>query len=519
LIRLNSTSYDLLASEARLGSYVAIAKGDIDTRHWFRLGRTVTAVGGRAALLSWSGSMFEYLMPMLVMRQPTTGLLATSCELAVRHQIQYAKQVNCPVWGISEAGLFARDPQMNYQYSPFGVPGLGLVRGLSKDLVIAPYATGLATMIDPAAALGNYAGLARLGARGRYGYYEALDFTGRRLPEGSSYEIVRSYMAHHQGMTIVAIANVVLDGLMRDRFHDEPLAKATELLLEERAPEHVPTSTVRGSEDSSPLASSAMVRSAERVFTGEQALAGNIQLMSNGRLNLKLNSAGAAWLRWQGLSVTRWSPDRHAGMGGDHLYVRDADSGTLWSAAALPMGRPAQEYQVRFSQDRARYAAQLDDDLHLTCTHQLSPETDAVVRRLVITNRGLNTRRLDVASYLELVLGRAGDDQAHPAFSKMFISTEFRPEGNVLLATRRRRSPDDPQVWAAHFVQPDRGAEFLAGDPVPETDRRNFIGRGRDLAAPQMLSAGGRPSGTVGYTLDPIFSLTQQVVLPPGERI
>ena len=517
--KLDESSYDLMASEARLGSYVAIAKNDLPTRHWTRLGRSVTAVGGGAALLSWSGSMFEYLMPMLVMRQPATGLLITSCELAVQRQIQYAKQVGCPVWGISEAGYFARDPQMNYQYSPFGVPGLGLVRGLSNNLVIAPYASGLASMVNPREAMVNYRRLAKLGARGRYGFYESLDFTRRRLREGQQFEIVRSYMAHHQGMTIVAIANVVFDGAMRDRFHDEPMVKAAELLLEERAPEHVPVSTTRRAVDSEPRSTKALVTPIERVYTGQAALAPHLQMMSNGRLSLALTSAGAAWLRWGGLAVTRWSSERNGFAGTDHLYIRDTESGRVWTPTPLPVHRLPEHYQVRFTEDRARFSLHLDTDLTVVVQHQVSPEADAVVRKMTITNDGARTRHLDAVSYQELVLAQRADARAHPVFSKMFVHTEFLDEGSVLVATRRRRSPSDPEIWAAHFVTADRGHEHLPDQPTPETDRRNFLGRGRGLDDPAQLAPGGRPTGTTGYTLDPIFSLSQPVALPPGERV
>ena len=516
---LDDSCYDLLASEARLGSYVAIAKDDVPTRHWTRLGRSVTAIGGGAALLSWSGSMFEYLMPMLVMRQPTTGLLATTCELAVQRQIGYAAQVGCPVWGISEAGYHARDPQLNYQYSPFGVPGLGLVRGLSNDLVIAPYATGLAAMIAPGAAVENYRELARLGARASYGYYEALDFTRRRLPDDERYALVRSYMAHHQGMTIVAIANLVFDGRMRDRFHDEPLVAAAELLLEERAPAHVPTSTARRGPEPEPRRTAAMTTPAERVYEGAGAMASNLQLISNGDLSLVATSAGAVGLRWRGLAINRWGERQQVPTGSDQIYLRDAESGRLFSPTAVPFGRLPEGYRAQFSEDRARYSARLDADLSATMRLQLSPEADAMVRRVTITNNGTRPRRLDAVSYSELVLGKAADDRAHPVFSKMFVRTWFADEGSVLIATRRRRSPSDPEVWAAHFVHAERGAEFVHGAPVPETDRRRFVGRGGELARPAMLAPGGAASGTVGDTLDPIFSLSQQLVIPPGERV
>jgi cyclic beta-1,2-glucan synthetase len=235
---LDPGRYDLLASEARLASFVAIAKGDVPVSHWFRLGRALTPVELDSVLVSWSGSMFEYLMPALVMRAPAGSLLEQTSRLVVGRQITYGTERGVP-WGVSESGYNARDLEMTYQYSNFGVPGLGLRRGLSEDVVIAPYATGLAAMIDPTAAVRNFRRLAAAGASGAYGFYEALDYTAPRLPEAAELAVVRAYMAHHQGMLIVALANALHAGAMRARFHAEPSVQATELLLQERTPRDV----------------------------------------------------------------------------------------------------------------------------------------------------------------------------------------------------------------------------------------------------------------------------------------
>ena len=235
---LDPGHYDLLASEARLASFVAIARGDVPVEHWFHLGRPLTPVGRGSALLSWSGSMFEYLMPDLVLDAPSGSLLEHTNRLAVRRQIRYGEERGVP-WGISEAAYNARDVNFTYQYSNFGVSGLGLKRGLSEDLVVAPYATALAAMVDPVAASENFRRLASVGALGRYGFYESIDYTASRLPEGEKLEVVKAYMAHHQGMTIVALANVLLEATMRRRFGAEPAVQATELLLQERTPRTV----------------------------------------------------------------------------------------------------------------------------------------------------------------------------------------------------------------------------------------------------------------------------------------
>lgn len=509
---LDESCYDLLASECRLASYLAIAKGEIRTSHWSRLGRAVTAAGGGAALLSWSGSMFEYLMPSLVMRAPAAGLLNTTQLRVVERQIAYADDLGVP-WGISESGFNARDENLNYQYSPFGVPGLGVVRGLADNLVVAPYATGLAAMVQPDEAVANFRRLAQYGARGTYGYFEAIDFTKSRLLPGTDHAVVRSYMAHHSGMTIVAIANVVHDGLIRDRFHSDPRIRATELLLQERDPALVPISHAHR-EDISPIRTvRAVVPPSERTLVGPDAVAPGVHLMSNGRLRMVLTPAGGGHIGWRDVAITRWHPDLTTDEAGDYFYFRDEGSGRVWSGGALPLRTQPTAYTVHFSEDGARYSRQ-EDFLTTTVGHFISPETDAAVRRVVIRNHDRRPRQVTVTSYAEIVLARISDDVAHPVFSRMFVHTEYVPELGAIIATRRRRSPTEPEVWAAHLLVTKRGA---VGEPTAETDRRAFLGRGRTPRDPQQIH-GGAAKGTTGYVMDPIFSLSQSVEIPPDGR-
>ncbi|MDA8439208.1 MAG: protein ndvB [Propionibacterium sp.] len=516
---LDESCYDLLASECRLASYLAIAKGDVPTRHWARLGRPITAAGGGAALVSWSGSMFEYLMPELVMRGPATSLLSSTARRVVRRQIAYGAQRGLP-WGVSESGFFARDLDHNYQYSPFGVPGVGAVRRLGDDLVVAPYATGLASMIRPAAAVQNYRRLAALGASGSYGFYEAVDFTRARLPETQEFGIVRSYMAHHQGMTIVAIGNVVHDARMPERFHREPIVRATELLLEERAPREVPITHALSEESQGDAVARAVVPAAERTLVGAFTTSPVLHLMSNGRLSLAVTAAGGGQLSWNDLAITRWHPDLTTGVTGQYIYLRDDRTGHLWSATAEPVPAAPDEYIVRFAEDRARYVRR-DGDLSTTLECHLSPESDAMVQRITIRNDGGLSRRLTVTSYAEPVLAEPRGDAAHPAFSKMFVHTEFLAAQGVLLATRRRRSSADPEVWAAHFLvcDPVPGHGAPVGDPIPECDRLAFIGRNRSPRSPRWFDDGVQPAKTTGDVLDPILSLSQAIDIPPDADI
>jgi cyclic beta-1,2-glucan synthetase len=508
---LDSNCYDLLASEARLASFIAIAKNDIPARHWFRLGRSVAPVGTGAALISWSGSMFEYLMPSLVMRAPAGSLLDQTSRLIVQVQIRYGTKLGIP-WGISESAYNARDLELTYQYSNFGVPGLGLKRGLAANAVIAPYATALAAMVDPESAMRNFERLARIGASGRYGFNEALDYTRSRVPDGAVAAIVRAYMAHHQGMTIVAIANVIFGGKMRARFHAEPRIRATELLLQERAPRDVSAVRPRAQEvrASAPLAE-ARIPEVRRLHGAHDALP-QTHLLSNGRYSVMLTGAGSGYSRWGDIGVTRWREDATRDDYGSYLFLRDVVSGAVWSAGYQPCGIEPQSYQVTFTEDRAEY---IRTDATITTTLEIvvSPEDDAEVRRLSIANSGHRDREIEVTSYLELVLAPPAADAAHQTFSKLFVQTEYVAKRDTLLATRRKRTPGEPEIWAAHHAVVDGSA---LGEPEIETDRARFLGRGREIRSPLAVMDGHRLSGTVGTVLDPVFALRYRILVTAG---
>jgi cyclic beta-1,2-glucan synthetase len=508
---LDPSCYDLLASEARLASFIAIAKGDVVTRHWFRLGRTVTSVGYGAALISWSGSMFEYLMPSLVMRAPAGSLLERTNQLIVQRQMSYGATLGLP-WGISESAYNARDLDLTYQYSNFGVPGLGLKRGLSENAVVAPYATALAAMVDPERATRNFARLASLGALGRHGFYEAIDYTRNRLPEGARFAIVRAFMAHHQGMTIVAIANVLLHGIMRRRFHAEPSIQAAELLLQERTPRDVSVAHPRAEEVRTAARIDAAQLPEVRRLRTPNDVTPQVHLLSNGRYAVMVTAAGSGYSSWRDLAVTRWREDVTRDDTGSYIFLRDVESGRVWSAGYQPCGVEPDTCEVTFTEDRAELA-RTDSGIATTLEIVVSPEVDAEVRHLSITNTGSRMRDIEVTSYSELVLAPAAADTAHPAFSKLFVHTEFVARLGAILATRRKRSPGEPEIWAAH--QAIIEGEVLGRVEI-ETDRARFLGRGREVRAPIAVLDGRRLSNTVGAVLDPIFALRYRMRVPAG---
>ncbi len=511
---LDPNCYDLLASEARLASFFAIAKGDIPARHWFRLGRAATPVSRGAALISWSGSMFEYLMPPLVMRAPAGSLLEQTDRLVVRRQIEYGEKLGLP-WGISESAYNARDLELTYQYSNFGVPGLGLKRGLGENRVIAPYATGLATMVDPSAAAANFKRLATMGARGRFGFYEAVDFTPTRVQEGERFALVRAFMAHHQGMTIAGIANTVFDGAMRERFHAEPIIRATELLLQERVPREVASTRPWATEVKSGARAGDVDPSGGRRIVSVHQSTPATQLLSNGSYAVMLTAAGSGYSRWGELAITRWREDATRDDSGSYIFLRDTRSGVVWSAGFQPTGAEPDEYAVDFNEDRVEITRR-DGNLTTKLEMLVSAEDDAEVRRVSIANTGSWAREIEITSYSELALGPQGADLAHPVFAKLFVETEYLADFGAILATRRKRSPSEPEIWAAHLSVANGEA---VGKPTFETDRARFLGRGHGVSAPiAMLDA--RPlTNSVGAVLDPIFALRRRVRVAAGATV
>jgi len=510
--RCDASFYDLLASEARLCSYVAIAQGQISQDHWFSLGRLLVASRGDPILVSWSGSMFEYLMPLLVMPNYENTLLDHTCKAAVQQQIEYGHSRGVP-WGISESGYNRIDVQLNYQYRAFGVPGLGLKRGLAEDLVIAPYATALALMVAPVEACRNLNRLAAEGREGTFGFYEAVDYTPSRLPPNESSATIRSFMAHHQGMSLLALVNLLRAYPMQRRFMACPLLKAADLLLQERVPRAAASVIAEDLELETSRALSGDGEGVMRVCTNPASPAPEVHLLSNGRYHVVISSAGGGYSRWRDLAVTRWREDPTRDCWGVFVYLRDPATGDFWSNAHQPTLRATNSYEAIFTQARAEFR-QSHAGLEIHTEICVSPEDDVELRRITITNRSSAARAIELTSYAEVVLAIPAADAAHPAFSNLFVQTEFAPGSSAILCTRRARSQDETPPWLLHLMVGQGGKQ---GEISCETDRCRFIGRGGTLASPAAMQGISPLSNTVGSVLDPIISLRRTVSLSSHE--
>jgi cellobiose phosphorylase len=504
-IRRDASFYDLLASEARLAVFVGIAQGQLEEDAWFALGRLLTRAGGQPILLSWSGSMFEYLMPMLVMPVFEDTLLDQTGRAAVLRQIEYGRSRGVP-WGISESGYNTVDAHQNYQYRAFGVPGLGLQRGLAEDLVIAPYASALALMVEPEAACANLMQMASRGYLGQYGFYEAIDYTAARLRPGQTEAVVRSYMAHHQGMSLLALDQVLLDRPMQRRFESDPGFQATLLLLQER----IPRATAQYSNNPELVDLRVNTGGPElpvRVFTHPDSSFPAVQLLSNGRYHVMLTHTGGGYSRWKDLALTRWREDTTRDHWGSFCYLHDVDSGSVWSTAYAPTGRGSQGYAAIFTEARVEYQRRdAEFDTHTEIV--VSPEDDIELRRTRVTNRTRSQRTLDITSFAEIVLAPAIADAMHPAFSNLFVQTELLVSRDAILCTRRPRSKGEAVPWFFHLLCVHDSA---SGKASFETDRNRFIGRGRSPRDPSALHSA--LSNSQGSVLDPIVAIRQRLVL------
>ncbi len=509
--RRDNSFYDLLASEARLASFINIAQGRLNQEHWFALSRILTTTGGGSALLSWSGSMFEYLMPLLVMPTYENTLLDQTYRAVVRRQIDYGKQRGVP-WGISESGYNTVDVHLNYQYRAFGVPGLGLKRGLAEDLVVAPYASALALMVAPEPACRNLQRLAADGLDGAYGFYEAVDYTPSRVPRGASHVAVRQFMAHHQGMSLLALDYVLGDRPMQRRFQADPMLLATDLLLQERVPKAVAVFP-HAAEAGAPRTDLPAEQLNMRLYVDPGGSIPEVNLLSNGRYHVVVTAAGGGYSRWGDLAVTRWREDPTRDCWGSFCYLRDVETGVYWSTAWQPTQRPCKSYEAIFTQARAEFRRR-DEGIETHTEIAVSPEDDVELRRIAITNRSDVARTIEVTSYAEVVLAPRPHDLAHPAFSNLFVQTELIRERQAVLCTRRARSAEENPPWMVHLTTVQG---TVVGEPSFETDRMRFIGRTGNIATPAAMEPGAALSDSQGAVLDPSISIRQIVRIEPNE--
>ncbi|HEX3043584.1 MAG TPA: glucoamylase family protein, partial [Bacillota bacterium] len=510
--QIDSSYYDLLASEMRQTSFIAIAMGQIPTQHWFALGRTMSYTGKAPALSSWSGTMFEYLMPLLILPNYDNTIWDVTYRMVVGRQIAYAGKLGLP-WGISESGYNSYDFNLNYQYQAFGVPGLGLKEGLEEDQVISPYSTLLAAQLIPDQATGNLQRLEKYGVLGKYGFYEAIDFTPAHLSGQQKYAVVKSYMAHHQGMGFLALGNLLLGKRLQHRFLSEPRMEATEPLLRERVPVRGVVLRHKTKSQASSYRSTHSEITDLRSFYGVDTPLPEARFLSNGRYLVMLSNNGSGFSSWGNIALTRWRSDPVRNASGAYFYIRNLNDNSLWSPTYQPLRVISSDAAMNFSLEKVTYKRS-DGMVHTNMEICVSPELDAEIRRITLTNHGEDCCTLEITSFLEPVLDTFSSYESHPVFKRLFIETEAIIQDEALLAHRRSGKPDDNNPWMIHAVV----VEGQTVGPLEyETDRSRFFGRGRSASIPQVVLTHQPLSGATGQVLDPVLSLRRRVELAAGK--
>lgn len=510
-VTLDSNYYNLLASEASMTSLIAIAKREVPSKHWFALGRAFVKSAGGKTLLSWSGSAFEYLMPTIFYKLIINTLLAKSLMSCVKAQQNHGAKQRLP-WGESESAYAATDINGNYLYRAFGIPELGLKRDLGDNHVVSPYSTFLALHFDIDGALKNIKRLEKEGARAKYGFYDAIDYTQSRLKQGETSYIVRSFFAHHQGMILCALNNMLCNTILRNRFHQSSLIRSAELLLEERFPTFAQTISLP-KRLPLPLAKQPTERSRpiKTAFTRFPST----HVLSNGTMSTIIDNAGSGFMFvGPGLALTKWTGNAVDDNDGYYIFVRDLDTNEFWSLGFQPSRVKPDKYEVIFHPERAIFQRR-DFDIELRAEITVSPEHNADIRKLVVTNYSGVERHLEITTYAEVVLEQLPAFLAHPSFSKLFISSEYRSDFNALIFNRRHREKDGSDLFLMHALVCDEGLKVDQW----ESSRAHFLGAGNSIGNPAALLAGGMLGNTTGFTLDPIFSLRTRFALNAGRAI
>lgn len=510
---MDSGHYDLLASEARVTSYYAIARGEVHQKHWFILGRPLTLVKGIPTCVSWSGSMFEYLMPNLVMKTPSGSVLQQSCLAAVLYQIKYARRHKLP-WGISESQYYRFDTNSNYQYRAAGVQKLRLQASLKPAKVIAPYATMLALGVLPKQAADNLDRLRALGAEGEYGFYEALDYNHPDSNNLQGFSLVKCFMAHHQGMSLVSINNYLNKKIMQRRFHSEPVIRAGEVLLEEKRTSTVVTLASRGYTINVDVTNLKEEVIETRICNKTNLVQPLAHILSNNHYMIMLTSDGAGFSRCDDVQINRWQPETIHEQNGSYIYLRNIGTNQIWSASYLPVQTQPDDFRAVFNHDKAEFIRR-DGHIQTYTSITVSPLSNFEVRRVALTNYGKEPAVIELTSYQEVVADNYLADTLHPAFSKLFVETEYVADRYMLIANRRKRGPEDKSRFVMHALLP----ESKLASPVDfEIDRRSFIGRGGSLSSPAVINGGALMSNRDGFSKDTILSLRASVTLPAGGK-
>lgn len=503
--KLSSASYDMLASEARQTSFLAIAKGEISQKHWFKLARPLTMVGGGRILVSWGGTMFEYLMPLLTMKTSENTILGETYKSLIDAHISYGRARNVP-WGVSESGFYKFDSNMYYQYKAFGLPKTGLKSGLSSDTVIAPYATCLALMVNPKEAIDNMKTLQKNGALGKYGFYEALDYTTSRLYGGKRCLIVKSFMAHHLGMSLLAFDNVINNNIMQYYFHSIPNIRATQSLLGESIPAR---NVVMSSFEQDTQEKDIEITDINyvRTYDIKRDMPKKTHFISNGEYTIYLNSFGGGQSLCNGIALNRFRGDSFTDTKGIFFFMKNVNTKDIWSASVAPLGNIPKNCTASFEEDRAIFT-RIDGDMKTKTEICVLADRNAEIRKITLTNNGDKEVEIELTSFMEVSLCSVDDDWSHAQFYNLFVSAQYNNKTDSLLFTRRKRSEKEKSVFLYNKL-------IYQAQTSYECSRAEFIERGRDISDPIAINNQLKNSG--GVVIDPCAAIRKRIKISPNK--
>lgn len=509
--KLTDSYYDILASEARQASIVAIAKKDVPAKHWNSLSRTITTLKNYSGLISWSGTSFEYLMPNINIPKYKGSLLDESCKFMIMSQQEYAKKLRIP-WGISEAAFNLKDLHSNYQYKAFGIPWLGLKRGLADEIVVAPYGSILAITDVPKDVISNLKVLEQYGAYSKYGFFESIDFTPERIEKGKNASVVKTYMAHHQGLILLSINNFINHNIIQKRFMQNPEMGAINILLQERVPE-----TAIITKEEKEKVEKPKIKDYENYIQNtykkidNRIIRGNV--ISNDEYTIAINQKGIGVSKYKDIYVNRFKnmDDYPQGI---FFSIKNIKNKNMWGLPYLENGYKNDNYQVDFMPDKIEIQM-TNGNIKTKMTTTIVPNEPVEIRRLTLENIGSTEETLEVSSFFEPVLSRKEQDYAHPAFNNLFLLANYNEEEKCLVIRRKKRDDNRNDIYLS--VGLFTSAPTI-GDLEYEIDKEKFMGRG-NISVPDMVKNSVPFSKKIGLVTEPIVALKRIVKIKPEEKI
>ena len=508
---LTDSYYDLLASEARQTSLVAIAKKDVEVKHWSNLSRTLTKFKNYKGLLSWSGTSFEYLMPNVNIPKYPGSLLDESCKFMIMSQKEYAKMLNIP-WGFSEAAFNLKDLNNNYQYKAFGIPWLGLKRGLSDEIVVAPYGSAMALNDEPTSVINNLKELQKNNMYNKYGLYESIDYTSTRLKKGEEYANVKTYMAHHQGLILLSVNNLINNNILPERFMANPEMKAIDILLQERMPESLIV-TKEKKEKVERVVNFDYETYTQREISKINNNLKQINVISNNNYAIVMDEKGNGYSKYKDILINRYkkTDDIEQGI---YFYFKNIRSKRIWTTAYMSYLNKPDKYTIYFAPDNDKIVRQ-DGNIETILKTTISPNEPVELRKIKLTNTGLTEEIIEITSMLEPMLSKREQDYAHKVFNNLFLSYEWLEKPEILLVKRNTRGESEREVYLALNLYTENET---IGEIEFETDKEKFLGR-NILGLPKAVENSTPFSKKVGTSTETVAAMKRIVNILPEQSV